>query len=144
MMLAATIDLAPLAHEFLLPVASGLGMVLATWLAKKLADWLNVPRESAAIAKLEEAMKNGLALAQARAQKSIYAKGLTIEVKSQLVADAANYASKHVPGALKTLGVGPQDLREKLEARLELNTTPPEQSIAVPTPAATIEVKPAA
>ena len=134
MMLAATIDLAPFLHEFLLPVASALGMVLATWLAKKVADWLNVRRDEAFIGKLEEAMKNGLALAQSRAEQQIRDKGLTIEVKSQLVADAANYAAAHVPGALKALGVGPRELTEKLEARLELNTTPPEQSVAVPTP----------
>lgn len=134
MMLAATIDLAPFLHEFLLPVASALGMVLATWLAKKVADWLNIRRDDALIAKLEEALKNGLALAQARAQQKIDEKGLTVEVKSQLVADAANYAATHVPGALKALGVGPRELAEKLEARLELNTTPPEKSVAVPTP----------
>lgn len=132
--LLATIDLAPLLHEILLPIASALGMVLATWLAKKVADWLNVRRDEAFIGKLEEAMKNGLALAQSRAEQQIRDKGLTVEVKSQLVADAANYAAAHVPGALKALGVGPRELAEKLEARLELNTTPPDKSVAVPTP----------
>ena len=40
MMLAATIDLAPLLHEILLPIASALGMVLAQPLPDAVRDCL--------------------------------------------------------------------------------------------------------
>lgn len=138
---ATTVDISPLINQVLIPFAVALGSVLAAWIAAKVAALLGIKREDALAAKLEEAMKNGLALAQARLEERIGTGPINIETKSQLVATAATYARDHVPGTLKALGVTPAALQEKLEARLELNTVPPEQSVAVPTPAATIAVE---
>ncbi len=131
-----TVDMAPLIRETLLPIASALGLVLATWLAKKLADLLGVQREDKLAGKLEDAMKNGLAFAQARLERKIGDGPILIDVKREIVAEAVRYAVEQVPGAMKALKVTPQQLADKLTARLELNTTPPEKSIAVPTPPA--------
>jgi len=131
-----TVDIAPLIREVLLPIASALGMVLATWISAKIAELLKIRRDDALAAKVEEALRNGLALAQSRLEDKIGSGPIPIDVKSQIVADAAHYAATHVPAALKKLGVTPDVLQEKLEARLGLNTTPPEASIAVPTPPA--------
>lgn len=139
-----TIDLGPLIRDTVLPFVSVVLTVLAGWAAKRFSDWIGVKRDDALAVKIEEAMKNGLALAQSRLEQKIGAGPINVETKSELVATAGKYAADHVPGALKKLGVTPEALQEKLEARLELNITPPEQSIAVPTPAASIEVKPAA
>lgn len=138
-----TIDLGPLIRDVVMPFVSVILTILLGWAAKKFSDWIGVKRDEAFAQKVEEAMKNGLALAQARLEERIGRGPINVETKSELVATAGRYASEHVPKALKALGVTPEALHEKLEARLELNTTPPEQSIAVPTPAATIEVKPA-
>ena len=138
---ATTVDISPLINQVLIPFAVALGSVLAAWIAAKVAALLGIKRDDALAAKLEEAMKNGLALAQARLEERIGAGPINIETKSQLVATAATYARDHVPGTLKALGVTPAALQEKLEARLELNTVPPERSVAVPTPAATDQAK---
>lgn len=138
-----TIDLGPLIRDVLLPFLGVILTALLGWAAKRFSDWIGVKRDDALALKIEEAMKNGLALAQARLEQRLGPGPLHVDVKSEVVATAGKYAADHVPGALKALGVTPAALKEKLEARLELNTTPPEQSIAVPTPAATIEVKPA-
>lgn len=133
---STAIDIAPLVRETLLPIASAVGLVLATWLGKKLADLLGVQREDKLAGKLEEAMKNGLAFAQARLERKIGDGPILIDVKREIVAEAAKYAVEQVPGTLKALSVTPDQLANKLTARLELNTTPPERSIAVPTPPA--------
>lgn len=138
---ATTVDISPLINQVLIPFAVALGSVLAAWIAAKVAALLGIKREDALAAKLEEAMKNGLALAQARLEERLGAGPINIETKHQLVATAATYARDHVPGTLKALGVTPSALQEKLEARLELNTVPPEQSVAVPTPPATDQAK---
>jgi hypothetical protein len=140
----ATVDLGPLIRDVLLPFLGVVLTVIAGWAGKKFAEWMGVKRDDALAAKIEEAMKNGLALAQSRLEQKIGTGPINVETKSELVATAGKYATDHVPGALKALGVTPEVLQEKLEARLGLNTTPPEQSIAVPTPPASTEVKPAA
>lgn len=131
--MSTTVDLAPLIREVALPIAVALGGVLATWLSAKLAGLLNIKRDDALAAKLEQAMKNGLAFAQSRVSDQIGSGPIAVEIKNEIVRDAARYAVGHVPDALKSLGVTPEVLAEKLTARLELNTTPPEMSIAVPT-----------
>lgn len=130
------VDLAPLIRETLLPIASAVGLVLATWLTKKLADLLGIQREDKLAGKLEDAMRNGLAFAQARLERKIGDGPILIDVKREIVAEAARYAADQVPKAMKALNVTPDQLAAKLTARLELNTTPPEKSIAVPTPPA--------
>ncbi len=132
----ATIDLAPLVHQVLLPIAVAVGGVLATWLAKKMADLLGVQRDDKLAARLEDAMQKGLAFAQSRLEKKIGQGPILLDVKHEIVAEATRYAVDQVPGTLKALNVTPEQLADKLAARLELNTTPPEKSIAVPTPPA--------
>ncbi len=131
-----TVDIAPLIREVLLPIASALGMVLATWISAKIAELLKIRRDDALAVTVEQALRNGLAFAQSRLEDKIGSGPISIDVKRQIVADAATYAVAHVPGALKKLGVTPKVLQEKLTARLELNVQPPEVSIAVPTPPA--------
>jgi len=135
------VDVAPLVHQVLFPIAVAVGGVLATWIAARLAGWLGIKREDALAQKLEEAMKNGLALAQSRLEAKIGKGPINVDVRHEIVATAARYAVDNVPGTLKALHVTPERLADKLEARLGLNTVPPEQSIAVPTPAATIAVE---
>jgi hypothetical protein len=129
-----TVDLAPLIDQVVIPCAVILLGGLATWLSQKAAAWMGAKKDDVLAAKLEEAMKFGLAFAQSKLGERIGDGPIKVDVKSALVATAAGYAANHVPDTLKALGVGPKELAEKLAARLELNTTPADQSIAVPTP----------
>lgn len=56
-----------------------------------------------------------------------------VDVKSHTLANAALYAQREFPDLLKRAGVNEASLRAKLEARSACNTTPPEQSAAIPT-----------
>lgn len=130
---AATVDIGPLVSEIVIPAVVALLGLLATWLARKAVGWFGMQQDGRATELLEAAMKNGLAYAQAQLAGRIGTGPIAIEVRSEAVAIAANYAVTHVPDALKLLGVDRGKLVDKLTARLALNTTPPGQSIAVPT-----------
>ena len=132
-----TINVAPLINEVVIPIVVALAGVLATWLSTKLAALLGVKKDDALAARLEEAMKNGLAFAQSQLADKFDKGPIDIDVKNHLIASAADYASSHVPDTLKQLGIGPHELAEKLAARLQINTTPAELSVAVPIPPST-------
>lgn len=131
-MTSTTIDLGPLVLQVLLPLATVLGGVLATWLAARLAKWLNLQNENVFRASINGAIKNGLALAQAQLKDPDVAAKLTLDVRSRLVHDAYVYVMQHEPEAAKALGFDEDTLRDKIEAHLALNTTPAEKSVAVP------------
>ena len=125
------VDLGPLLANVVYPLAAAVVTVLAAWVSKKLATRLGLANDAAWSGKLEVAMQNGLAFAQSKLNANVGS--LTIDTKNQLVAVAANYAIAHVPQAMKALGVDQTTLVEKLQARLEINTTPAAESVAVPT-----------
>lgn len=130
---ATKIDFGPLVQQVVWPLLSAAVLAVGAWGVQKFSQWLGIKNNEALGKTVEDALRNGLAYAQSKAGDV----PLTVDVKNEIVATAANYAIKHVPDAMKKLGVGQDVLLEKLEARLSLNVTPPEKSIAVPTPPAT-------
>lgn len=126
------VDFGPLVANVVWPLLSAVLLAIGAWGVQKLSAWLGIKNNEVLQNTVESAMKNGLAYAQSKVGDV----PLTVDVKNQIVATAANYAIKHVPDAMAKLGVGQDVLLEKLEARLSLNTTPPEKSVAVPTPPA--------
>lgn len=134
-----TIDLKKIVMAILEPISVAIGIGLAGYITKKLADLTGTKRDEVLAQRIEEGIKNGLALAQ----KKIESADLTVEVKNNLVGEALAYTATHLPGTIKKLGITEEALREKIEARLELNTVPADQSVAVPSPASVVEIKPA-
>lgn len=130
---STVVDLGPLINAVAVPLVMALGSVLVTWLTAKAAAFLGLKANDERAAILEKAMQNGLAFAQSQLQAKIGAGPIPLDVKNEIIATAAGYAVAHAPEAMKTLGVDPESLAQKLEARLSLNTTPAAQSIAVPT-----------
>jgi hypothetical protein len=134
---STSIDLAPILVQYVLPFAFSVlamvGSLALLWLRKR----LGMAADDQNAGKLEDAMRNGLAFAQSQLQATVAAGGpMNLQLKNQILSIAAKYAADHVPDAMKALSVGEDLLKQKLEARLSLNTTPPDQSMAVPTPPA--------
>jgi hypothetical protein len=127
-----SIDFRPIVNDVVMPAVVSLLGILAAWLGMKLRTWLGLQQNSALAGTLETALQNALAFAQSKVQGVIATAPLTLDVKNQVIAEAANYALAHVPDTLKALGVDQKLLIQKLEARLSLNTTPTAESIAVP------------
>lgn len=91
--------------------------IVIPYVAKK----LKIENNRQAISTVETALTNGIKLAQARFANSNIQR---IEVQDEMVATAANYVIKHVPDALKLLGIdltteaGRATIAEKLQARI--------------------------
>jgi hypothetical protein len=128
-------DIAPLLNQIVFPAVISLLGILGGYVLLWVKKRMGMAADDQNAGKLEDAMKFGLAFAQSQLQAQ--ASGpLNIDLKSPILTVAAKYAMDHAPDAMKALGVGEDLLRQKLEARLSLNTTPPEKSVAVPTPPA--------
>lgn len=125
------IDFAPFVNDIVLPITGTFLLALATWGMQQLAARLHLKQTEALQKLAEQAMQNGLAYAQSK----IGALPMTADTKHEFVAVAAGYAMDQAQKELTRLGVTGGMLAQKLEARLSLNTTPPESSAAVPTPA---------
>jgi hypothetical protein len=131
---ATSFDVSPFVTQYVLPFVFSLLGLLGLWLLNLLKTRLGLANDAQLSGTLEQAMTNGLAFAQSRLQAKIGAGPLPVDVKSEAVKLAAQYAIDHVPGTMKSLGITPELVAEKIEARLSLNTTPSTQSIAIPTP----------
>lgn len=132
---ATSIDFSPFIAQYVLPLVFGILGLLGSWVLLQLRTKLGLTNDAWLSSRLEDAMRNGLALAQSQLQLKVAQGPIALDLKNQAVAIAAQYTLDHVPDTLKALGVDQGQLMQKVEARLAVNTTPAEQSIAVPTPA---------
>lgn len=133
---STAVDFAPVLVNVVLPFAGSLLSILGLWALQQLSARFGLAKNAQLTSQIETAMTNGLAYAQSQLAARIAAGGpLAVDVKTDAVSIAGRYALDHVPDAIKALGITPDLLAQKIEARLSLNTTPAAQSIAVPTPA---------
>lgn len=105
-----TVNFSPFIAEFVLP---GLATLITGGVLYAIQKWVGIKLSDQAKATVNDGLQKALAYAQSR----VGASTLTVDVKSPLIAAAATYAQEHVPGALKRLGVSPEQLAEKLVAR---------------------------
>ena len=112
------IDFGPLFTLVIWPTLSVVLIAVAGVIAARIQKKWGIEVDKKTV---ETAVQSGLQLAQSKVAN---ANITSFAVQNQIVAQAANYASSHVPGALKKLGVdvsteaGRAGLREKIEARL--------------------------
>lgn len=103
------------------PIIGAIGTALATWIAAKVATLLGLKSDAELKSVLEQAIKNGIQLAQAKVSTLKIADP---SVQSQIIMDAADYVAANAPRTLKKLGVdvstphGNILLAKKIEARL--------------------------
>ena len=121
-----TVDLAPLVNEVVLPLVTAVLSPLVPWLAYKAIQVLHLQLTKAQAATLEVAMQNGINYALGKVQAFTNAHG-QVQMKDQVVAQAAAYVLPKVPDTLKALGVTPEGLKQRIEARLPPVPVPPDQ-----------------
>ena len=133
---SALVDLTQVAIAAL-PFVFGILAVVVQKGISKIAAWLRLQNDAALSAQFNPLAQLALAAAQNSLSTLINQKGLTVDVKSQLVAEAGRWMADHAAQQIAAKKYDPVDVANHLAAMLHLNTTPPEQSIALPTPAAT-------
>lgn len=85
----------------------------------KLCQWLKAKRDGELGQILDKALAMGIAFGMSKLNRLGEAR-VTVEVKSDLVADAANYVLAQVPEAVKALRLDGAHLARMIEARLKL------------------------
>lgn len=110
------IDLAalqPLVNE----LALGVLTALASFVAARIVALLKVKRDGELGRILDKALGMGISFAMSRLE-AVEGRYRTLEVKSELVASAANYALAQVPETAKALGLDAAAIVRMVEARL--------------------------
>lgn len=106
----------PLVSELMLAALTA----LASYAVAKLCALLNAKRDGELGQILDKALTMGISFAMSRLD-TVEKNHMTLDVKSELVADAANYALVHVPDAVKALGLDGDHLMRMIEARLHVD-----------------------
>lgn len=108
-----------------------LALLMLLW--RKAATWLGVKVDAEKGAILDQALHNGIMYAMSKALEVAHEKGVTeIEVDSELIAAAVEYAQDHVPETLAYFGLDDfNKIAELVQARIPLHVDPP----ALPAPA---------
>lgn len=106
--------LVPMLSETLLAVLTA----LASFVVAKLCQWLKAKRDGELGVILDKALAMGIAFAMSRLTAWTQDR-MSLDVKSELAADAANYVLVHVPEAVKALGLDGEHLKRMIEARLQ-------------------------
>lgn len=112
------IDLTPLADvgvELLAAVVSA----VALWALGRLMRWLKIDGDAKANALLHAAVDRAVAAAAGRVRAEIASRGLTVDLRSTLAAEAAAYLVANVPDTLKRLGATPETVSAVVSARLD-------------------------
>lgn len=103
----------PMLEAVLTPLVTG----AAGWALYHLGKLAHVTVTQAQSLAVENAMQKGLTYALSVAHKDADDRGM-ITPKDALVANAANYVLPKIPAYLAALGITPQGLAERIEARL--------------------------
>lgn len=118
-----TISVGTLAGEVIKWMFAVFGAVISyvvTRLVSKIADLVGVNLTDALKAQLQVQVVNGLNAAAARAETDLKGR-MSVQVKSQIVAEAVDYAKEHGSEIIKKLGLDPDsgEVTRALQARVE-------------------------
>lgn len=114
---ANVIDFTPILSQ-LVQLLGLVLMGLATWAAKKAADYFGLKQDDSARALIATAVHNGVKFAEARLNTEVSKLDPRVQTGHPFVAEAATYVIAHVPDALTRLGVTKEQLAEKILAQL--------------------------
>jgi len=103
-------------YVFMLVSAAVVGLL--TWLTNIIKQWTGIQIEARHREALHSAMMTGVAAALARGM--LKASEVTVDVKSQIVKEAVEWAYRSVPDALNALGASPAALAELATAKITL------------------------
>lgn len=119
------IDLAPLLTQVVIPIAAPAVAAAATWAFAAIAAHFHIKVQDSQRVLINEVINRGIAYATSKAPSTI-----NVTTGSAITDMAASYALSHAPGALRSLGVTPDSLRQMVEARLP--TGPATVELTVP------------
>ena len=94
--------------------------VAGTWIAIRVAKLVGAKRDSEIRYYLESTILTGKDLAKKRVKERIDS-GVSLNVKSEVVAEAARYVRDRVPDALKHFNISSESVADMVEARLGMN-----------------------
>lgn len=98
-------------------VLSAVGAIAIAKLSAVLEARFGMQIEEAQRVKVQQALENAIAFAKIRAENFLEAKD-DVQVRSAVLADAANYVIAKVPQGLDHLGINEEAVVDLLEARL--------------------------
>ena len=131
---STAIDLAPLVQPIIVTlgtIVSAAGAALIRYLLARVGLERQTALQQTAEGILQNAVRYGMEAAQAKVQGG----ALTVDVRSQVIAQAASYAIQHGPDVLARLGVSRDQLEAKLLARLNGILVDNGTSTVLPVPA---------
>lgn len=119
---AETVDLSPvvsLATQILQPLL----LTVATWFVARIGQavtkHLGLKFEDAQRQVVNDALNNALSFGVTKIASQVGSDALKVDLKSAVVAHAANYAITAIPATLQHFGITPDRLKDMLTARLE-------------------------
>ena len=116
-----TIDLRPFVDGFVFPVLQATLIPIVVGYAalalRRVATFFHVQVTDHAAQVVESAIQNGTQLALSRAQALADTHAI-VTTKSDVVATAVNYALPKIQSEMKTAGITPASIAERVEARL--------------------------
>lgn len=110
-----------LVAPYVFMAVSGAVVGLLTWGTRIFKNWAGIQIEARHREALHSAVMTGVSAALARGQ--LRASEISIDVKSQIVKEAIDWAQASVPDALKFIGVTPEALAELAMSKLTLLAT---------------------
>ena len=128
------VDFRPVLDQIVFPtitlILAGVVPPLAGWAVYKVGQVAHITISTALANRVEAAMQNGVTLALGRAQQAADSAGSKVQVGSPQIATAANYVLSKVKPEMDALGITPESLSDRIEARIlaRVPTTPPAQS----------------
>lgn len=112
------VDLSPVLSS-LTEIAAVVLTAVGVWLARRVSRWLGVQEDDRLRGLVEDAIANGIAYAADTVRERV-ARGVEVDVRSALVADAADYVVDAIPDTLRRFGITPAQLDRKIRARLSI------------------------
>jgi hypothetical protein len=117
-------------RPYVVGLVSIAALAIVGYLAELLRRQFNLSIEAKHREALQTAVQNAAGLALNKLGNSL--EGKKVDIGSPAIAEAINYAAKAAPDALKKFGLGPEDLRDKIVAKIPqiANTSAPPAPVA--------------
>jgi len=126
------IDLRPVVDDFVIPTLEAILIPLfvgfGTLALRRVASFFHVQVTQQAAQVVENAIANGTNLALNNAQ-ALADQHAVVATKSAVIANAVNYALPKITAEMKTAGITPASIAERVEARLPAGLITPQTSL---------------
>lgn len=102
----------------LLEIIIAIFLALISYAVTVLLDKLNIDKESALAAKINDGLHWGAQFAEGQLKERISKQGWDLEIENEFLAQAADYVAESYPQTMLKLGITPEHLAKMVKARL--------------------------